>query len=77
MRAISAMMREKLKKQLEQFTPQNHPESVLHALADLRADDYLTTNYDTFLHRILELRGYEQQPARSRKPNTASGVMFS
>ena len=65
MRAISAMMREKLKKQLERFTPQNHPESVLHALADLRADDYLTTNYDTFLHRILELRDYEQAASQN------------
>ena len=64
MRSLSAMMREKLKKQLEQFTPQNHPESILHALADLQADDYLTTNYDTFLRRILELRGYEQKSSQ-------------
>lgn len=61
MHGISAMMRERLRSRLEQFTPQDHPGSILHDLTRLHVDDYLTTNYDTFLSQILEDRDYERK----------------
>ena len=43
---VSSDVRDRLKKKLEEFTPQKYPGSVLHQLAALPIDDYLTTNYD-------------------------------
>ena len=59
MSKISAAVREKLRKKLEEFTPQQYPDSILHELAKLQLDDYLTTNYDTFLVQILESQAYK------------------
>ena len=59
MSKISSAVREKLRKKLEEFTPQKYPDSILHELAGLRLDDYLTTNYDTFLVQILESQAYQ------------------
>ncbi|WP_302014333.1 SIR2 family protein [uncultured Akkermansia sp.] len=58
MNQVSSGVRDQLKKKLEAFTPQQYPDSVLHHLAALPADDYLTTNYDTFLAQILESQQY-------------------
>lgn len=59
MSKISSAVREKLRQKLEEFTPQKYPKSILHKLAELRLDDYLTTNYDTFLVQILESQNYQ------------------
>lgn len=55
---VSSGVRDQIRKKLEEFTPQKYPGSVLHQLADLPIDDYLTTNYDTFLAQILESQHY-------------------
>lgn len=55
---VSSGVRDQIRKKLEEFTPQKYPGSVLHQLAALPVDDYLTTNYDTFLIQILESQHY-------------------
>ena len=62
---VSSDVRDRLKKKLEEFTPQKYPGSVLHQLAALPIDDYLTTNYDTFLVQILESQHYKTSQRRN------------
>ncbi|PNC19004.1 hypothetical protein CXU22_04235 [Akkermansia muciniphila] len=65
MSKVSSGVRDQIRKKLEEFTPQKYPGSVLHQLAGLPVDDYLTTNYDTFLVQILESQHYRTSPRRN------------